>query len=128
MGKKGDKPIDSLDDVMRLENTMHDRDALAGDTVDSDVARLVTLVPRVDEEKEVPTIERRLHGTAECVVCETQRRFGLESDLTGETRTTHLRTTTIGDSVFVISPRPFQIMRPEVRTEAKLRTWRRTCG
>jgi hypothetical protein len=36
-------------------------------------------------------------------------------------RAAHLRTTTIGDSVFVISPRPFQIMNPDARTEAKLR-------
>lgn len=65
---------------MRLENAMHDRDVLAGDTVDSDVARLVALVLRVDEEKEVPTVERRLHGTAEC--CTSAR--GSENDLMGE--------------------------------------------
>ena len=34
----------------------------------------------------------------------------------------YLRTTTMGDSVFVRSPRPFQIMSPEARTETKLRT------
>jgi hypothetical protein len=32
----------------------------------------------------------------------------------------------MGDSEFVITPSPFQIMRPEAMTEAKLRTWRRT--
>lgn len=37
------------------------------------------------------------------------------------TSTTHLNTTTIGDSVFVIRPSPFQIMRPEANTEAKFR-------
>ena len=39
---------------------------------------------------------------------------------------TYLRTTTMGDSEFVIIPRPFHIIRPEAMTDAKLRTWRRT--
>lgn len=38
----------------------------------------------------------------------------------------HLSTTTMGDSVFVSSPRPFHIMRPDAMTEAKLRSCRRT--
>jgi hypothetical protein len=42
-------------------------------------------------------------------------------------RSTHLRTTTIGDSVFVINPRPLYIIRPDERTEAKLRICSRTC-
>jgi len=40
--------------------------------------------------------------------------------------TTHLNTTTIGDSELVITPRPFQIMSPDAITDAKLRTWSKT--
>jgi hypothetical protein len=35
---------------------------------------------------------------------------------------THLKTTTMEDSVFVIRPRPLYIIRPDARTEVKLRT------
>ena len=34
---------------------------------------------------------------------------------------THLSTTTIGDSVLVMSPKPFQIMSPDASTDTKLR-------
>jgi hypothetical protein len=44
------------------------------------------------------------------------------------TKSTHDSTTTIGDSVFVARPSPFQIMRPDAITDAKLSIWRRTCG
>ena len=56
-----DEPINSLHDVMRLEHTMHDRDVLARDPVDGDVARLVAFVRRVDEEEEVTAVECRFH-------------------------------------------------------------------
>jgi len=36
---------------------MYDRDVLAGDPVDGDVARLVALVRKVDEEEAVPAID-----------------------------------------------------------------------
>ena len=32
----------------------------------------------------------------------------------------HLKTTTIGDSVLVITPRPFHIISPDAMTDAKL--------
>lgn len=43
-----------------------------------------------------------------------------------EMSSTHDRTTTIGDSVFVINPSPFHIIKPDAMTDAKLRTWSRT--
>jgi hypothetical protein len=64
-GKNKDEPIDSLHDIMRLENTMHNRNVLARDPIHCDVTRLVAFVCRVDEEEQVSTIERRFHGAAE---------------------------------------------------------------
>ena len=70
--KKSDEPIDSFHDVMSLENTMYNRDVLAGDPVDGDIARLVALVRGVDEEEKVPAVERWLHGAAERCVRERE--------------------------------------------------------
>jgi hypothetical protein len=71
---------------MRLENTMYNRNVLARDPVDGDVARLVAFVPRVDEEEEVSAIERRFHGAAEYCLRETRMRRvrRSERDLMGE--------------------------------------------
>lgn len=41
---------------------MHDGDVLSRDLVDGDVANLVAGVRWVDEEKEVPAVERWFHG------------------------------------------------------------------
>jgi hypothetical protein len=41
---------------------------------------------------------------------------------------THLRTTTIGDSVFVSKPSPFQSMSPDASTDAKLSACNNTCN
>jgi hypothetical protein len=59
---------------MRLENTVHNRDILAGDPVDGDVARLVALVRRVDEEEEVTAVEGRLHGAAGVLCCAREKK------------------------------------------------------
>ena len=59
---------------MSLENTMHNRDILAGDPVDGDVARLVAFVRRVDEEEEVPAVEGRLHGAAEMLCVRARKK------------------------------------------------------
>lgn len=51
---------------------MHNRDVLAGDSVDGDITRLVALVWRVDEEEEVPAVERWLHGATKWCVRERE--------------------------------------------------------
>ena len=50
---------------MRLKHTMHNRDILAWDPVNGDVARLVAFIRRVDEEEEVTAVECRFHRAAE---------------------------------------------------------------
>lgn len=81
-----DEPIDSFRDVMSLENTMHNRDILARNPVDGDVARLVAFVRRVDEEEEVTAIERWFHRAAELCMHETRMRRAhrSENNLMGE--------------------------------------------
>ncbi len=67
IAKKGrDGPADSLHNVMRLENAMHDWDTLTRDPVYGDVAVLIALISGIDEEEEVPAVEGRLHGATEC--------------------------------------------------------------
>jgi hypothetical protein len=103
---------------MGFKHSMYDGDILARDLVDGDITNFVPGVRRVDEEKEVPAVKCRFHRAAV---------WAQSADSVSWRRVTwrevaaHLRTTTIGDSVFVISPRPFQIIKPDVRTEAKLR-------
>jgi len=99
--------MDRLYDVVCLENSVNDGNVLSRDLVDGDVADLVARVRWVDEEKEVPAVERWFHGA-------TISFRGAEAFSTGvggrgnsaREGSTHLRTTTIGDSVFVINPRP----------------------
>ena len=50
---------------MRLKHTMYNRDILARDPVDGDIARLIAFVWRVNKEEEVTAVERRFHRAAE---------------------------------------------------------------
>jgi len=94
--------MDDLHDVVCLENSVHDGNVLSGDLVDRDVANFVPRVWRIDKEKEVPAVKCGLHRAAIWLEQSHLARGG------GSPREemTHLRTTTIGDSVFVTSPRP----------------------
>ena len=56
-----DAPIDHLHDVVCLEDSVHNGNVLSWDLVDCDVADFIPLVLRVDEEKDVPAMERRFH-------------------------------------------------------------------
>lgn len=52
---------------------MYDGDVLSWDFVDRDVANFVSRVWRVDEEKDVPTVKRRLHrATGDGLKCNTR--------------------------------------------------------
>jgi hypothetical protein len=112
------KPFDRLHDVMCLQNSVYDGDVLSRNLVYSDVTDFIARIVWVDEEEEIPAVECWFHRAARRGQRATCSVLG---DDIGRNVDTHLRTTTIGDSVLVISPRPFQIMRPEARTEAKLR-------
>lgn len=56
-------PVDHLHDVVCFEDSVHNGDVLSWDLVDRDVAIFVPRVCWVDEEKDVPTMERWLHRT-----------------------------------------------------------------
>lgn len=81
---------------------MYDGNVLSGDLVDRDVTNFVPRVWRIDEEKEVPAVKCGFHRATTWLEAQSHlARGGVASN-----EMTHLRTTTIGDSVFVISPRP----------------------
>lgn len=54
-------PIDHLHDVVRLEDSVHNGNVLSWDLVDCNVANFIPHIWRVDKEKDVPAIKRRLH-------------------------------------------------------------------
>ena len=82
--------------------------------IDSDIPDLVRRGPRIRQEQQVAAIERGFHRAAEI-------RVNLR--VSPHKGTTHLRTTTMGLSLLVIMPSPFQIMSPVAITVAKLRSW-----
>jgi hypothetical protein len=99
--------MDRLYDAMRLENSVDDGNVLSRDLVDGDVANLVARVRWVDEEKEIPAMERWFHRAT--ISIRRAEAFSMRVGGRGcssRKGSTHLRTTTIGDSVFVINPRP----------------------
>lgn len=104
---------------MCLQNSVYNGDVLSRDLVYSDVTDFIARIGWIDEEKEIPAVECWFHGATRRG--QRERRTQSRVNDIGRNVDTHLRTTTIGDSVLVISPRPFQIMRPDARTEAKLR-------
>ena len=106
---------------MSLHHSMHDRYIRSRNLVYRDIANVVPLFGRIGEKEQVSAIKCGLHGSTDKV----RRRFAqLGTGVMSEklTQRSYLRTTTIGDSVLVKSPRPFQIMRPEAMTDAKFST------
>jgi len=98
---------------------MNDGDVGARDFVDGDIARAVLLVARIRQEEKVSAIESRFHRST----------VDENKDYSGDFQpgfTTHLNTTTMGDSELVMIPNPFQIMRPDAMTDAKFKICRRT--
>lgn len=105
---------------MRLQHAVDDGDIRARDLIYSDVSGCVPFCRGIGQKEQVATVERRFHGsTARCT------QHILHAELVTHA---HLRTTTIGDSVFVTSPSPFHIMKPDASTWMKLRTWSKTCA
>ena len=108
--------------IMSLHHPMHNRYIRPRNLVHRDITDGVSLLGRVREEEQVSTVECGFHGSTDKV----RRRFETFNQpyslLSKFAQRKYLRTTTIGDSVLVKSPSPFQIMRPEAMTDAKLST------
>ena len=106
---------------------MHDWYLRSRNLVHRDIADAVPLLRGVREEEQISTVERGFHRSAEQgprkFVQSGNSVFFFQVNLR-EGR--YLRTTTMGDSVLVRSPRPFQIMRPEAMTEVKFSICSRT--
>lgn len=54
-------PIDHLHDVVRLKDSVHNGNVLSWDLVNCDVTNFIPHIWRVDKEKDIPAIKRRLH-------------------------------------------------------------------
>ena len=100
---------------MGLKYTMDDGYFGSWDLVNRDVARMVPFRRGIGQKEEVAAIKRWFHGTANTGIV-------LKVVVLNDKSTSYLSTTTIGDSVLVISPKPFHIMSPDAMTEAKFRT------
>jgi hypothetical protein len=97
--------VNSLHDVVRLENSVHDGDVLSRNLVDGDVADLVARIWGVDKEEDIPAVKCWLHGATYVISMRSAQKHSARAGK-GCCLSTYLSTTTIGDSVFVISPRP----------------------
>ena len=102
--------------VVRLENTMYDRNICIRHLVHCNVPSLIPCIGRVGQEEKVATVEGRFHGPTVTTSTPHLARW----------RDPHLSTTTIGDSVLKKSPRPFHSIKPDAITDAKLSICRRT--
>lgn len=107
---------------MRFQHAVDNGNIRARDLVYRDVSGCVSFRGWVRQEEQVAAVERGFHRPT---ARGSTQHIMLRAKLV--TRT-HLKTTTMGDSVFVTSPSPFHIMKPDASTWMKLRTWSRTCA
>jgi hypothetical protein len=106
-----------------FDDAMDDGYVCPRHVVHRDVPRAQWCVGRECEEEQVSPVECWLHRSASHSNTHTQVQLRLETSFPR----THLRTTTMGDSVFVMIPSDFQTMSALATTFAKLSACSRNC-